>query len=110
MPIPFPDNSWRYSHKLRPDYYLPAYRNDFRYNYFPERLPRRHFAPDFYTKMVNFNDMDEMMHNVEWQDMVPDYQVEEPMSSNHYYLRYPPLYAIYAWVFVYVFVIGNALD
>jgi hypothetical protein len=90
MPQPFPAHDFIYSHKGLPEYY-PAHHNDIRYNFKISNWPRRHYVPVFKLKMYNFNDRDAVMHMMGWNDFVLDYQLEEPMDSNHYVENRSPL-------------------
>ena len=84
MPQPFPANDFIYSHKGLPKDNFPLHSNDLRYDFKIYNLPRRHYVPVFKLKLYNFNDLDAVMHMIGYNDMVLDYQIEEPMDSNHY--------------------------
>jgi hypothetical protein len=84
MPQPFPKDDFIYSHKGIPVLNHPLHKSDVRYDFKPYHWPRRHFVPDFQIRMHNFNDYDEIMHNIQWLDFDLDYQVADPMESNHY--------------------------
>jgi hypothetical protein len=72
------------SHPEPPKYFHLPFASDFRYNLRLENVPGRHFHTGFFLKNYNTNDFDAIMHGNEWIDMQPDYQIEEPMDSNHY--------------------------
>jgi|LauGreDrversion4_2_1035121.scaffolds.fasta_scaffold713418_2 hypothetical protein len=103
MPQPFPDKDFIYSHKGLPPHNYPIHAHDFRYNYYLERLPRRHFVPNYLFKQYNFNDFDSMMHGIQWADMEPDYQVADPMETNHYYQGRSPSFVIFMAVGLFIF-------
>jgi len=71
-------------HKNLPEYYYPEHVNDFRYNYNMQNIPNRFTAHSYGLKYYNNYSFDSLMHGNEWNDMIPDYQIEEPIESNHY--------------------------
>jgi hypothetical protein len=94
MPQPFPEKDFIYSHKGWPELNHPLHRNDFRYNFMPNVWPRRHFSPDMKIKLYNFSEIDSAMHYLGWTDFSLDYQVADPMDSNHYNNNRSPLFVI----------------
>jgi hypothetical protein len=91
MPQPFPANDFIYSHKGLPAINHPLHKNDVRYDFKINLWPRRHYVPVFKLKLYNFNDLDAIMHMMGWNDFALDYQLEEPMDSNHYVENRSPL-------------------
>ena len=55
--------------------------------------------------MYNFNDLDAIVHMLGWNDFVLDYQVEEPMESNHYVENRSPFIIIFIIIGAFVFVV-----
>lgn len=95
MPQPFPKESFTFSHKGLPKDNFPLTAHDFRYNYRLDRLPRRHHCPDHLFKLYNFSDYDAMMHGIQWADYELDYQLADPMESNHYIQGRSPSFAVF---------------
>lgn len=98
-----------YSHKLRPDYHWPNHLDNFRYDFNIKNWPRRHFVSTYRTKLYNNHDFYSLMHGNEWPDLQPDFQIEEPMSSNHYIQHGGHLRALYFVVFCIIFMFSNFL-
>ena len=107
MPQPFPADDFIYSHKGLPKANFPPHAHDFRYNYYPERLPRRHHVPDFLFKLYNFSDWDEIMHGLQWVDFELDYQLADPMESNHYIISRGPGFCLFLIVMAFVFCVSK---
>lgn len=88
IPQPFPKDHFIYKHDFT---YLkdrtPDHHNDVRYNLLPQFWPRRHQYKAHYVRQINFNDWDEIMHGNQWPDMDLDFQLADPMESNHYQQR-----------------------
>jgi hypothetical protein len=84
MPQPFPKESFIYSHKGFPLINNPAHKDDFRYDFKANLWPRRHYVPFYQLRQHNFNEYDEIMHNIQWCDFDLEYQLADPMESNHY--------------------------
>ncbi len=95
MPQPFPTNDFIYSHKGLPVLNNPLHKNDVRYNFRIENWPRRHHTPDFLFKQYNYSDWDQIMHSLQWIDHELDYQVADPMETNHYISGRSPSYAFF---------------
>ena len=108
LPQPFPKDHFIY----KKDYtYLlnriPDHINDVRYNLLPQHFPKRHLPVDHFVRQLNFNDWDEIMHGNQWPDMDLDYQLADPMESNHYIQRPGPLGGVGMFVlYVVIFMIG----
>lgn len=103
MPQPFPKEDFIYSHKGTPSSNYPIHKDDIRYDFKPYLWPRRHFIPDFQIKMINFNDFDEIMHGVQWIDFDLEYQLADPMESNHYIQGYTPIVCLFFLVVIVYF-------
>lgn len=92
------------SPKTYPDYFSThSYVDDFRYNKKVENLPTRHVTPVLYLKNYDKSDINALMHGNEWNEMQPDYQIEEPISSNHYYQQGGNSRALYAFIYLLIF-------
>lgn len=109
MPQPFPKEDFIYSHKGLPADNYPLHVNDFRYNYYLNRLPRRHHVNDFLFKLYNFSDYDSMMHGIQWVDFELDYQLADPMTTNHYIAGRSPSFMVFMAVSLFFFTFGNFL-
>lgn len=94
-------------HPDPPQYFHLPYASDFRYNLRLENVPARHFHTGLFLKYYNYNDTDSIMHGNEWIDMQPDYQIEEPMSSNHYIQQGPHTRALFYFMYIFIFGIGK---
>lgn len=92
-----------------PSFYFPEYVNDFRYNYKLDRIPHLYTRPLAKQKVYDPNDINALYHGNEWVDMQPDYQIEEPMSSNHYYQGSPHYRVLYLITFFGVFAISKII-
>jgi hypothetical protein len=110
MPQPFPKNDFYYSHKGIPPSQYPLHIGDVRYNFMPNHWPRRHFVSDMLMKQHNFNDYDEIMHDVQWHDYDLDYQLADPMESNHYLKGRSPLVAMMGILFFFVLVVSKNIN
>jgi len=97
------------SPKLTPEYYNKECSNDFRYNKILANIPRRHITPGGKTKVYNNHSLDSLMHGNEWNDMQPDFQIEEPMSSNHFFQHGGHMRAFYLFVYSMIFMVGKFL-
>lgn len=102
MPQPLPKNYWL-DHKNIPDSYNPDHKNDVRYNFQPQYWPRRHMVHTYKLKVYNYNSLDSIMHGNEWYDMQLDFQIEEPMDSNHYIQHSGHMKAFWAFWFMLIF-------
>lgn len=107
MPQPFPKDDFTYSHKFLPPSIFPLHANDFRYNYKIQNLPRRHFSPAFQLRLYNFSDFDSIMHGLQWADFEPDYQLADPMESNHYIQGRSPSFVVFMAVGIFIFAISK---
>ncbi len=103
MPQPFPTENFIFSHKGLPKDNYPLHAHDFRYNYKTQLLPRRHHTPDFLFKIYNFSDYDSMMHGIQWADYELDYQLADPMGSNHYIQGRTPSFMIFMALTLFLF-------
>ena len=92
---------------FKPDDFTPSHINDPRYNYNVGLIPEATLPPLRPLKLYNYHCMDAMMHGTEWRDFQPDYQVEHPMDSNHYYQATGPLRALFAFILIFIFTIGK---
>ena len=109
MPQPFPADNFIYSHKGLPKDNYPLHHNDLRYNLQIYNWPRRHYVPVFKFKIYNFNDLDAMMHMMQWNDMTLDYQTEDPMDSNHYIENRSPMFLGIMVIFGFIFIVCYAV-
>lgn len=107
MPQPFPKEDFTYSHKGLPPMNYPLHKDDIRYNFQPDNWPRRHFVPDFQIKMGNFNDFDEMMHGIQWTDFDLEYQLADPMESNHYIQGRPPIVGFLVFLVLFLYCVSK---
>ena len=107
MPQPFPENDFIYSHKGFPVMNNPFHKNDVRYDFKMENWPRRHHVNDFQFKLYNYSDLDQAMHSMQWVDHELDYQVADPMESNHYVQGRSPSYMIIMAIVLFTFTIGK---
>jgi hypothetical protein len=107
MPQPFPEKDFIYSHKGVPEVNSPKHLNDVRYNFMPNSWPRRHFVQDFRIKVYNFSELDSSMHYLGWNDFSLDYQVADPMDSNHYINGRSPSFAILGIIFIAIYIISK---
>ncbi len=103
MPQPFPKDDFIYSHKWLPNDTFPLHAHDFRYNYYTDRLPRRHFVQSFPFKLYDFSDYDAMMHGIQWADYELDYQLADPMETNHYIQGRPPAMYVFMALGLFLF-------
>lgn len=106
MPQPFPTDDFIYSHKGLPVSNNPLHKNDVRYDFKMENWPRRHHVNDFQFKLYNYSDWDQVMHSMQWIDHELDYQVADPMETNHYVQGRSPSYMIAMAVVLFTFVVG----
>ena len=95
--------------KTRPEYYHQVHSNDFRYNKEIANTPRRHIVMGLKLKLYDKHSFDSLMHGNEWNDMMPDYQIEEPMSSNHYLQQGGHMRAFYLFVYLVIFVLSKSI-
>jgi hypothetical protein len=107
MPQPFPTSDFIYSHKFTPKGNFPLHAHDFRYNYLPQNWPRRHYAPEFLFKLYNFSDFDSIMHGIQWVDFELDYQLADPMSTNHYINGRSPSFAVFGLIVLVTFCVSK---
>lgn len=98
-----------YAMKINPDFYYPGHVNDFRYNYKLQNIPNLYMKPLLKQKLYDPNDINALYHGNEWTDMQPDYQIEEPMSSNHYYQGSPHYRVLYFIAFFTIFGISKII-
>lgn len=110
MPQPFPEKDFIYSHKGIPEVNFPSHTSDVRYNFIPNAWPRRHFVQDFKMKSYNFSELDASMHYLGWNDFSLDYQVADPMDSNHYINARSPSFVVFCALFFGIFIISNYLS
>lgn len=94
-------------HPVPPAYFHLPYASDFRYNFILENVPARHFHSGLFIKYYNGNDYDSIMHSNEWVDMQIDYQIEEPMSSNHYLQQGTHGRALFYFLYIFIFGISK---
>ena len=109
MPQPFPTDDPTYSHKGLPPLNFPLHKNDVRFDFKMENMPRRHHVNDFQFKLYNYSDWDQVMHSMQWLDHELDYQVADPMETNHYIQGRSPSYAFIMAIVLFTFVVGNFL-
>lgn len=81
----------------------PNHTCDFRYKFDASKLPKRSFVHELDTRFINKNDTWEMMHGNEWPDLQIDYQIEEPITSNHYIQNAGATRIIYFLIYFVVF-------
>jgi hypothetical protein len=93
-----------------PDYYHKQHANDFRYNKELANEPRRHLTTGLKLKVYNNHSLDALMHGNEWNDMQPDFQLEEPMGSNHYLQSGGHLRALWFFLYFMIFIVGKFID
>lgn len=90
-------------HKLFPEFYYQQHANDFRYNYIQGNIPTRFPHITLGAKLYNNHNWDALMHSNEWNDMIPEYQIEEPIESNHYMQHSNHMRAVYMLIYVIIF-------
>ncbi len=106
MPQPFPTNDFIFSHKGLPKLF-PDHHNDVRYNFQTSMWPRRHNVQDFMLRQYNYSNADEIMHSIQWTDCEIDYQMADPIASNHYIQGRTPSFALLMGLCFVVFVISK---
>jgi hypothetical protein len=102
MPQPYPKDHPIYTHKPVPPMLYPSHRNDVRYNHKFESFPRRHYVPDLKVRLHNFYEFYEVMHSNQWNDGDLDYQLADPMESNHYIQGRSPFAVLFGAAFLIV--------
>jgi hypothetical protein len=107
MPQPFPENDFTFSHKGTPKNLHPDHFNDVRYNFLKENWPRRHFYPDNLMRVYNYSDVDQIMHSIQWTDMEIDYQLADPIESNHYIQGRSPSFALFIFGCMIIFCVSK---
>lgn len=106
MPLPYVANYYHEDKSIPKDFH-PDHINDFRYNFSYKNYPSKNFESLRPLKLYNTHSVDSLMHGVEWRDYQPDYQIEEPMESNHYIQNTGPLRSIYLLIFLFIFTISK---
>jgi hypothetical protein len=110
MPQPFPKDDFIFSHKGLPHHRYPSHMNDVRYNLRIENWPRRHFVPSFLFRQYNYSDADQIMHSIQWTDMEIDYQLADPMETNHYIQAKSPLMVVLFALTFFIFAVSKHLN
>ena len=116
IPQPFPTNHLIFSHKGLPPNLYPSHFNDVRYVHKTYLWPRRHFVPDF--KVILLNDQFRLVNNYNFEDLLHgngfpdfdlDYQLADPMESNHYVQNRSISFNFFMMGFFFVFTISKLL-
>mgnify|MGYP001588308087 CR=1 FL=1 len=60
--------------------------------------------------MVNFFDLDEIMHGNDFPDFTLDYQVADPMESNHYIQGRSVAFVWFLFAYMVLFIVSRYID